>query len=142
MDYGANLLFQHIERYSGVSGKRLRLGVIGVNEFDRDSVDLIFKLFGPIEIFTICFYKQYFSLKNTNIIYSLGVVIGQIDNLMIEIFVVLVSLNYTDILVDGLLQVLYSFFLDYLLKFEHIRNLIDWDSKCDKIYLCSFIFFY
>lgn len=106
----------------------MRLGVIGVNKFDRDPVDLIFKLFGPIQILTICFYKQDLSLKNTHIVYSFRVVIGQIDDLMIEIFVVLVSLYYANIFVDvcfELLQILLSFFLDYCLKIKHIGNLID-----------------
>jgi len=84
----------------------MSLGVIGVNKFDRNSVDLIFKLFGPIEILTICFHKQYLSLKNTHIINCLRVVVRQIDNLMIEIFVILVSLYYTYILVDVCFQLL------------------------------------
>jgi hypothetical protein len=49
----------------------MSLGVICVNEFDCDSADLILELFGPIKILAICFYKQYLSLKNANIINTL-----------------------------------------------------------------------
>lgn len=97
--------------------------VCRVNEFDADFVDFVLELSWPVQIFTVRLDKQDLCLENAYIVHSFSVVIRQIDDLVIEILIVLVSLYNTYSFIDVYIRLskeISSFLLDSGLYFLHI----------------------
>jgi hypothetical protein len=81
---------------SGVSGDAMRFLVKGIDDFDADAMDLIFELFGPVEVVPICLYKHNFSFKNTNRIYVFLVVFLQVNDLVVQKLIILMPFYYAN----------------------------------------------
>ena len=84
--------FKIIETGSRICGEIVGLRRFYVVKFNSDSIDLIFKLFWPIEIFWVRLDKQNLSLKDTHLFNIFLVVVRKVDDLMIKIFIILMSL--------------------------------------------------
>ena len=62
-------------------------------KLDSNSVDLIFELSWPVEVLCVRFDEQDLSFENPNIIKCLRVVVRKIDDLVIQVFIVLMSFD-------------------------------------------------
>jgi hypothetical protein len=99
----------------------VRLRVFNAVEFNCDSIDLIFKLSWPVQIFSVRLYEQNLAFEDAYFIDSLLMVIRKIDDFMIEVFIVLMPLddaNRRALIINGLSSFL-SLCLDHLLNFLH-----------------------
>jgi hypothetical protein len=64
-----------------------------MDKFNIDPMNFILELSGPIQSSTLRFNKEQLSLKYPDLVNIFGMVIGQINDLMIKIFIVLMSLD-------------------------------------------------